>query len=108
MESEILHFQYDFDGPFGGRIYNDLITLKSSSPLIKLAISHGLAQSVKLSVFENAMAETIQGSEPLPKMLAKDGSVPIPRTEIMKIVGRLYKLKMNVNLISNVLGNGCN
>jgi uncharacterized Rmd1/YagE family protein len=88
---------------FRGRIYNDMITIKSNSIMIKLSISHGLAQSVKLSLFENAMEETIESTEPLPRMLAKDGSVPIPRTDIMKTVGKLYKLKMNVNLISNVL-----
>lgn len=36
-------------------------------------------------------------------MLAEFGVVKMSRTKIMKIVGHLYKLKMNVNLISNVL-----
>lgn len=50
------------------------------------------------------MDQTIQGAVPLPKMLAKYGSVKMSRTRIMKIIGNLYKLRMNVNLISNVLG----
>jgi uncharacterized Rmd1/YagE family protein len=49
------------------------------------------------------MDHTIQGAVPLPKMLAKYGSVKMSRTKIMKIIGNLYKLRMNVNLISNVL-----
>ncbi|KAH6563399.1 hypothetical protein BASA62_008610 [Batrachochytrium salamandrivorans] len=103
IEIEDFHFQYDLAGPFQPRIFNDMITLKSSSPLIKLTISHGLAQSVKLALFENAMEETIDGATPLPRMMAKYGQVKMSRIEIMKIVGQLYKLKMNVNLISNVL-----
>lgn len=103
-EIEDFHFQYDIGGPAQPRIFNDMITLKSSSPLIKLTISHGLSQSVKLSLFENMMEETIQGAVPLPKMLAQYGVVKMSRTKIMKIIGNLYKLRMNVNLISNVLG----
>jgi uncharacterized Rmd1/YagE family protein len=80
-----------------------MITLKSSNPLIKLTISHGLAQSVTLSLFENAMEETIERTTPLSRVMAKTGTVDMSRTKIMKIVGKLYKLKMNVNLVSNVL-----
>ena len=105
IEPEELHFQYELSGSKQPRIYNDMITLKSVNPMIKLTISHGLAQSVKLSLFENAMEETIQGTTPLSRMMAKYGTVKMNREKIMKIVGRLYKLKMNVNLISNVLGN---
>jgi uncharacterized Rmd1/YagE family protein len=36
-----------------------MITIKSTNPMVKLSISHGLAQSVKLSLFENVMEETI-------------------------------------------------
>ena len=103
-EIEDFHFQYDIGGPAQPRIFNDMITLKSSSRLIKLTISHGLSQSVKLSLFENMMEETIQGAVPLPKMLAQYGVVKMSRTKIMKIIGNLYNLRMNVNLVSNVLG----
>ncbi|KAJ2991306.1 hypothetical protein HDV02_003860 [Globomyces sp. JEL0801] len=43
------------------------------------------------------------GAVPLSKMMAEFGTVKMTRINIMKIVGNLYKLKMNVNLISNVL-----
>lgn len=45
----------------------------------------------------------ILGATPLPRMMAKIGTVKMNRSQIMKIVGKLYKLKVNVNLISNVL-----
>ncbi|KAJ3271219.1 hypothetical protein HDV01_006952 [Terramyces sp. JEL0728] len=102
VEIEDFHYQYDFNCT-QPRIFNDMITLKSSSLLIKLTISHGLSQSVKLSFFENIMEETIENAVPLPKMMAVYGTVKMNRSKIMKIIGNLYTLKMNVNLISNVL-----
>jgi uncharacterized Rmd1/YagE family protein len=105
VEVEDFHFQYDLRGPEHPRIFNDMITLKSGGHMIKLTISHGLAQSVTLALFENVMEETIEYSLPLSKMMAKHGHVKMTRKEIMKIMGILFKLKMNVNLISNVLGN---
>lgn len=61
VETEDFHYQYDFNSS-QPRIFNDMITLKSASPLIKLTISHGLSQSVKLSYFENIMEETIENA----------------------------------------------
>lgn len=103
IDPELLHFQYEESDSKRARVYNDMITLKSANPLIKLTISHGLGQSVKLSLFENAMETTITNTAPLPRMMANYGTVKMDRQNIMKIVGKLYRLKMNVNLISNVL-----
>ncbi|KAJ3406860.1 hypothetical protein HDV05_005703 [Chytridiales sp. JEL 0842] len=102
-EIEDFHFQYDLQGPFQPRIFNDMITLKSGNPLIKLTISHGIAQSAKLTLFENIMEAEITTTTSLPKMMAKYGEVKMKREDVIKIVGRLFKLRMNVNLISNVL-----
>lgn len=49
------------------------------------------------------MDETIDSTFKLPLMMAKYGQVKMKRIDIMKIVGQLFRLKMNVNLISNVL-----
>ncbi|KAI9209937.1 uncharacterized protein BJ171DRAFT_418256 [Polychytrium aggregatum] len=103
QESEGLHFQYDLGGPSQPRIFNDMITLKTNSNMTKLTISHALAQSAKLAHFENMMEDTITGSIPLPRKMAKYGEVKMPRPEIMKIIGGLFNLRMNVNLVSNVL-----
>jgi uncharacterized Rmd1/YagE family protein len=77
--------------------------LKGTNPLIKLTISHGLAQSVKLSLFEHVMEEKIENTITLPQQLAEFGQVKMNRTSVMKIVGDLFDFRMNVNLISNVL-----
>ncbi|KAI8806719.1 hypothetical protein BJ742DRAFT_898277 [Cladochytrium replicatum] len=102
-EIEDFHFQYDLSGPSQPRIFEDLITLRSGNPLIKLTISSGLAQSVKLAIFEKIMEETIEDTRPLPKMMAEVGDVKLPRTDVMRTIGHLFKLRMDVNLVSNVL-----
>jgi uncharacterized Rmd1/YagE family protein len=71
--------------------------------MIKLTISHGIAQSAKLTLFENIMEEEIGNTTSLPKMMAKYGEVRFKRHDVLKIVGRLFKLRMNINLVSNVL-----
>ncbi|RKP02632.1 hypothetical protein CXG81DRAFT_10546 [Caulochytrium protostelioides] len=103
IEVEDFHFQYDLNGPIQPRIFNDMITLKSASPLIKLTISHACAQSVKLTLYENMMEETIEGTLPLPQMLSKYGEVKMSRNDVMRIIGKLFSLRMEVNLVSNVL-----
>ncbi|KAJ3106165.1 hypothetical protein HDU97_006982 [Phlyctochytrium planicorne] len=104
-EIEDFHFQYDLKNPFKPRVYNDMITLKSGNPMIKLTISHAMAQSAKLALFENVMEQEITTYSALPKMMAKQGEFKLAngRRDVFKIVGRLFKLRMNVNLISNVL-----
>ncbi|KAJ3125802.1 hypothetical protein HK098_008190 [Nowakowskiella sp. JEL0407] len=102
IETEELWFQYDLEGDHP-RIFNDLITLTSGNPLIKLTLSHGLAQSVKMGWFEELMELTIQRTIPLPRELSATGEVKLPRKEIMKTVGSLYRLRMNINLVSDVL-----
>lgn len=103
IQFEEFHYQYDLYGPALPRIFNDMITLKSGSLLIKLTISHALGQSVKLTLYENEMEENIERTIPLPRTMAQTGEFNLTRTEIMKIVGRLFQLKVNVNLVSNVL-----
>ncbi|KAJ3061185.1 hypothetical protein HDU98_002891 [Podochytrium sp. JEL0797] len=102
-EVEDFHFQYSFTRPNQPRIYNDMITLKSGNPMIKLTISHGIAQSAKLARFENIMEAEIEETSALPRMMAKYGEVRLTREDVMKIVGRLFRLRMDVNLVSNVL-----
>ncbi|KAI9008165.1 hypothetical protein BC832DRAFT_553264 [Gaertneriomyces semiglobifer] len=100
-ESEDFHFQYSSNG--SQRIYNDMITLKSGNSLMKLTISHGIGQSVKLAYFENVMDGTIEGCIDLPRMMARYGDIHMTRRDVMKIVGKLFRLRVDVNLISNVL-----
>ncbi|KAI9483437.1 MAG: hypothetical protein EXX96DRAFT_558201 [Benjaminiella poitrasii] len=102
MQIEEIHFQYD-TSQMKPRIFNDMITLKSSNHMIKLTLSHGLAQSAVLARYEDIMDKTIEDTKYLPKEMAETGRLGKTRAEITKINGLLFKLRMNVNLVSNVL-----
>ncbi|KAA8575416.1 hypothetical protein MFRU_002g00980 [Monilinia fructicola] len=102
LETEELHFEYSnfADRP---RIFNDMITLTSGDHMIKLGMSHAIAQSTKLSFFEERMSQTMLSAEHVPKHLALTGELGMSRTEILKILGRLFKSRVDVNLSSNIL-----
>lgn len=102
IELEELHFTYSSDA-VKPRIYNDMLTLKSGDHMIKLAMSHAIAQSTKLSRFEARMDGTMYDVRHVPKTLALKGKLGLKREEILKVSGRLFKLRVDVNLSSNVL-----
>lgn len=85
------------------QIYNDMITLRSGNHMIKLAISHAIAQSTKLSRFEERMAVTMKEVEMVPKSLALSGTLGMKREDVLKMSGKLFKLRVDVNLSSNTL-----
>lgn len=103
MQIEEIHFQYD-TSQMKPRIFNDMITLKSSNHMIKLTLSHGLSQSAVVARYEDIMDKTIEDTKHLPKEMAETGRLGKTRSEITKINGQLFTLRMNVNLVSNVLG----
>ncbi|KAF0453056.1 DUF155-domain-containing protein [Gigaspora margarita] len=103
IECETFHFQYDYTSNRQPRIFNDMITLKSDNHMIKLTISHAMSQSTKLSLYEWQMETTIERTMHIPKMLAQTGRLDLNRTQVTKLSGEMFKLRMNVNLVSNVL-----
>ncbi|TAQ90154.1 hypothetical protein B7494_g1547 [Chlorociboria aeruginascens] len=97
FETEELHFEYSplVERP---RVFNDMITLRSGDHMIKLAMSHAIAQSTKLSFFEEKMSQTMLDAEHIPKHLALTGKLGMSRKEIVKILGQLFKSRVDVNL----------
>lgn len=75
-----------------------MITLRSGDIMIKLAISHAIAQSTKLCRFEERMNSTMLGVQHIPKKLALTGNLGMKREEVVKMSGRLFKLRVDVNL----------
>ncbi|AFR98406.2 cytoplasmic protein [Cryptococcus neoformans] len=100
VEMEDLNFYYaDYS-----RIYNDVITLrKGSSYMTKLSLSHALSQSVKISLFEELIMGTIEQTKDIPKSLSETGKIGLPRSEIMKQIGNLFILRININLVGSIL-----
>ncbi|TEB34374.1 DUF155-domain-containing protein [Coprinellus micaceus] len=103
-EIEECHFAHDPKISYP-RIYNDFFTLKSRSHLLKLSIAHALAQSTLLARYETIAQRTL--SSPLtlaiPRQMASTGALQLRRHEALKLTGRLFKLRRDVNLVSNVL-----
>ncbi|KAG0676123.1 hypothetical protein C6P40_001434 [Pichia californica] len=103
IETEEFHFEYNRDVPTP-RIYNDMITLKSGDHLIKLTMSHAIAQSTKLSLFESKMSNILNSISKLPRALALTGRLQNYTTKrLLTKTGRLFQLRSEVNLLSNVL-----
>jgi uncharacterized Rmd1/YagE family protein len=101
FETEEFHFEYnpEIQRP---RVYNDMITLKSGDHMIKLAMSHGIAQSTKLSLFEEGMSRTMLAAQNVPKRLALTGKLGMKRTDVVKMIGQLFTSRVDVNLCTSL------
>ena len=82
---------------------NDNILLESQDVLIKLSLSHGLAQSVKLQAFEAAVDRTIDNSRYLTQELAIRGRTSLSRRQLSQEIGSLFAQKNSVNLHCDIL-----
>lgn len=102
VETEGFHFEYS-PNTRRPRIFNDMITLRSADHFIKLAMSHAISQSVKLSLFEERMDASMASAAHVPKKLATTGELSMTRAQVMRMSGQLFKLRVDVNLSSNIL-----
>jgi len=80
------------------RIHNDHIELASNSTLDKLAVAHGLAQSVKLMEFEHQAQRTIEETSYIPENIARYGRANLSRKAIAKLRGMLYIVRSDIHL----------
>lgn len=100
-EIEMDEFTYVYgDSP---KILEDEIVLPNHDMLTKLAISQGLAQSVKLGTFEIAIQKTFNQSKNLPEDLARKGKIPLSKSGIRKKMGELFIARNSINLHADVL-----
>lgn len=101
---QIEEFNYYVTQSYQPRIYNDFITLRDGSNyMVKLSISHAIAQSVKISLFEELVENTIDDTEDIPQEIASSGKVSMSKEDIMKSIGELFILRININLHGSVL-----
>ncbi|SGZ53537.1 CIC11C00000003498 [Sungouiella intermedia] len=101
---QVEEFNYYITTSYQPRIYNDFITLRDDSNyMLKLSISHALAQSVKISLFEELVDNTIEDTQDIPQQIAQTGKVEMTRDETMKSIGELFILRININLHGSVL-----
>eukprot|EP01084_Bolivina_argentea_P308342 533158_1 len=69
----------------------------------KLAISFGLAQSLKLTVFEMRIDENIALNVDIPNQMALNGNIGLNSKEIYKRMGRLFIARSELNLRCDIL-----
>jgi uncharacterized Rmd1/YagE family protein len=100
------------DGPEGNdpeeaaglsAIRQDQIILTTKNPLERLAHSYALAQSVRLSVFENAVDRSIANTRSIPETMAESGEVNLDARELSMQMGGLLMLRCDVNLHTDIL-----
>ncbi|CAO5682938.1 MAG: hypothetical protein HEEMFOPI_00822 [Holosporales bacterium] len=81
----------------------DLIELESTDSLLKLSLSHGLSQSVKLEVFEKSIIKTISKTRPLTKQIKELGKTSLSRKKLSQLIGELFHERNLMNLDSDLL-----
>mmetsp|Transcript_22848 Transcript_22848/g.58202 ORF Transcript_22848/g.58202 Transcript_22848/m.58202 type:complete len:461 (-) Transcript_22848:496-1878(-) len=105
-EVETDEFQYNFTTTEKPHVQNDAVTLHkryANDHKMKLAVSYALAQSTKLSVYEQRVVDIVLETKNLPEALAERGEVDIAATDIAKLIGKVFIQKSAVNLLSSVL-----
>lgn len=101
---QVEEFNYYVTQSYQPRIYNDFITLRDGANyMIKLSISHAISQSVKISLFEELVNNTIEDTQDIPQQIAHTGKVSMNKDDIMKSIGELFILRININLHGSVL-----
>lgn len=81
----------------------DCLTLDSNDPELKLALSYGFSQSIKLQSYEEKLDRLIIKHSPLINEVSKTGGLHISRIQIRRIIGELLRAKSELNLTYNFL-----
>lgn len=100
-EWEMDQFTYTYGDT--AKVIEDEITLPGKNLLTKLAVSHGIAQSLKLSAFETSLQNTFELTRKIPEDLANYGEIALSRKEIRCRMGELFIARNSVNLNMEVL-----
>lgn len=87
----------------GPRIQADIIRVTPERALEQLAISHALAQSIKLVELEAYAERTIQETAHIPRNIAAIGRSGMRRNDIAKMRGRLFLVESDIHLHHGLL-----
>ncbi len=99
VEKDIFTYTYG-DVP---KVKNNDITLPDNAVITKLAVSYGIAQSVKLSSFEVAIHKSYNLTKHIPEELAREGKISLSRRAIRRKMGDLFLERSSINLHLDVL-----
>lgn len=100
IETDHFHYRYGEETTIDTheRLRLDIITLDSEDSQIKLAISYGLGQSIKLEAFEEAIKEAIKKNGHLPEEIATRGIISLSRRAIFKRIGEIFLARSSINI----------
>ncbi|KAJ9437995.1 Sporulation protein RMD1 [Diplonema papillatum] len=87
----------------GSYIDQDCFFLSSPDPEFMLAYGCGLAQSAKLSEFEDNIEEVVENTKEYPISMARTGQSCLTRKAVARIRGSLFLHRMDVNLNTDIL-----
>lgn len=96
-QDEFERYSFSLNGE-QAKMHADHIVLTSDNSLDRLAVSHALAQSIKLTVFEAVAQRVIQENEYIPRTLANTGKIPLSRNKLAKLRGTLFSTKNDIIL----------
>ncbi|KAF2180812.1 sporulation protein-like protein RMD1 [Zopfia rhizophila CBS 207.26] len=103
-EIETEEFNFYYTREYQARIYNDFISLREKRHyMTKLAISHALSQSVKTSLFEDMVDNTIDMTKDIPVQIASSGKINLNKKQINMQIGELFILRISIHLQGSVL-----
>ena len=81
----------------------DCLGIDTESDELKLSLSYGFSQSVKLQYFETILESLIEKYTPLIYRLSNKSGIAVTRTQIRHVIGDILGAKSEMNLISNFL-----
>jgi len=96
------NFSYELDCE-QDRFQHDHIELRVDDVKVLLALSHAMAQSIKLAAFEGNAIDTIHATSHLPESLANEGKIKLNRKSMAKIRGQLFLTKSDIILNYDLL-----
>lgn len=79
-------------------VKEDVIFMSEDTELIRLSLSHPMAQSLKLSQIEDDVILKTDQLSQIPNQLAHNGKISLPKKKISQMRGELYLLKSSMNL----------
>ena len=106
LSEESLERLYSQDFPFTLPYYSnsvflealqrDHIILPIELPAVKQAISHALAQNVKLDIIEPGVRDLLQICKPFPVQIKEHGRTNIKHSQVNQLKGQLFLLRMEL------------
>lgn len=81
----------------------DCLSIDMDDDDLKLSLSYGFSQSIKLQYFETILESLIEKYTPLIRVLSNKGKMSVKRSQLRQIIGELLKAKSEMNLLSNFL-----